>query len=181
MQPALGRPGSCSSKLSAVTVAWRTLAAWLVDILGGFGEQVPRQAEQRAARSRWSVLHHSWLGLGSNRHAVAFRQWAGSITWTQLSDRGIVNWLRATTAVVASRATDHDASRARAAWVSWTAEGPAKSIGRLHRMSRVASGWVPSQVGGCLDRPCLSDESCNAVDDFDVSEEDVALAASVPL
>ena len=34
--------------------------------------------------------------------------------------------------------------RCKADWVSWLQEGPARGLGRQHKMSRTAQGWIPS-------------------------------------
>ena len=34
--------------------------------------------------------------------------------------------------------------RSRADWTSWLHEGPARGLGRQHKMSRTAQGWIPS-------------------------------------
>ena len=35
-------------------------------------------------------------------------------------------------------------ARSRAEWESWLGEGPAKGLSRQHKMSRTATGWIPS-------------------------------------
>ena len=40
-----------------------------------------------------------------------------------------------------------EASRmARARWISWLNDGPSAGLGRQHKMSRVAIGWVPTAI-----------------------------------
>jgi hypothetical protein len=162
----------------------------LVDVLGGFGEVVPLQAKGRAARSRWNLLHHCWLGLGEGVHALAFRSWVGAIGLAVLEDRQAANWLRATASLIAKRASQYDTRRANASWNSWITEGPSNSIGRLHRLSRVATGWVPSMVGipedrdeavslGTTNWPNNEDE-CDG-GPHELSEEQVERAESIPL
>ena len=109
MQPLLGKPGSCSLKASPITIAWKTLAGWLVDVLAGFGERCPSHAKTRAAQSRRHILRHSWRHLGDGVHAVAFRTWAHNISVADLENRKVANWLRASVMLIAKRAGRHDA------------------------------------------------------------------------
>ena len=101
MQPLLGRPGSCGLKASRITVAWKTVSGWLADVLSGFGAQSPVQAKGRASRSKRFLMHHCWHSLGEGVHALAFRQWVGSISPAHLEDRLMTNWLRATSMLIA--------------------------------------------------------------------------------
>jgi hypothetical protein len=41
MQPALGKPGTGTMKVSVITVAWRTITGWLVDVLKAFTARAP--------------------------------------------------------------------------------------------------------------------------------------------
>ena len=36
--------------------------------------------------------------------------------------------------------------RSSIAWEKWIHEGPAQGIGKMHRMTKVATGWIPSVV-----------------------------------
>ena len=54
--------------------------------------------------------------------------------------------LQAVAAGVAKRAASYDERRAAADWHSWLREGPGQGLGRQHRISRVATGWVPTPV-----------------------------------
>ena len=38
------------------------------------------------------------------------------------------------------------AARAQAKFAKWVQEGPAKGLGRQHKLSRIANGWVPNQT-----------------------------------
>ena len=47
---------------------------------------------------------------------------------------------------VASRAVRHDSHAASKRWLQWINEGPGQGLGRQHRMSRCASGFVIAKV-----------------------------------
>eukprot|EP00973_Karenia_brevis_P036981 5097739-Karenia_brevis.AAC.1 len=66
---------------------------------------------------------------------------------SELDDRVLVAHLRRTAEAIAGRAAKYDESKARRAWLTWIRDGPAKSLGRQHRLSRVSTGWIPSGVG----------------------------------
>jgi len=95
----------------------------------------------------WLVLTASWDHLGEGKHSTQLRQWIQGVTLARLNDRVYVNWMRVTVAGAAARAEAHDARAAQAAWHSWIRDGPSKSIGRHHRMSKVQTGWIPSAFG----------------------------------
>lgn len=38
------------------------------------------------------------------------------------------------------------ATRAQANYTNWLKEGPGQGIGRQHKMSRVAGGWIPNRT-----------------------------------
>ena len=165
LQCALGCPGSNCRRLSAITVAWRTVAGWLTDIAQALGAGASAQAVARARRVQWLFVAYSWEYLGEGVHATAFRQWVAVATSQGWHDRVRVNWLRATADLISQRATAHDNRLSDAAWASWLHDGPCKSLGRHHRLSRVASGWVPSPA-----------PQSDPLDDADADDTDISQA-----
>ena len=65
MQPALGRPGIGTAKVSAISVAWRTIAGWLVDVLRSLIAGAPAQVQGRARKSSRLLSIYDWSYLGS--------------------------------------------------------------------------------------------------------------------
>ena len=149
-KPALGPVGSSSPRVSRLTMAWRVCSVWLRDLLQGFGAHGPRATEfsHAAARARHRLLHTSWSDLGDhNDDAVReFSCFAGGITAQMLTDRICITSLLHTARQAAHRGCEADQRRAIASWKSWLCEGPSDGLGRQHRMSRTAAGWVPSIV-----------------------------------
>ena len=146
MKPALGMPGTGTVRISAISVAWRTVAGWLVGVQAGFTARAPTHACNRAKRCRWQLAHYDWSHLGRGKHAAALRQWVWQITPAVLADRLQLNWFRATAAVIAARAEAYDIQKAQLAWTSWLLDGPSKCLRRLHAMTRIDTGWIPSAV-----------------------------------
>ena len=70
----------------------------------------------------------------------------GNLVVSALSDRVVLARYRYGAAEVAKAAAAYDSRRAQASWLSWIHDGPNKSCSRLHRMTRVATGWIPSVV-----------------------------------
>ncbi|CAK0854479.1 unnamed protein product [Prorocentrum cordatum] len=89
-------------------------------------------------------------------------------------DRVRVNWLFSTADLISRRTMAYDIQQSDAAWASWLCDGPCKSLGRHHRLSRVASGWVPSPISnGEPDEDALSDatdDDCVSQREFDACE-----------
>ena len=80
--------------------------------------------------------------------------------------------------LIAKRACQHDARRANASWDSSINEGPGRGVGRLHSMSRVATGWIPSPVGS---RPTRDHDEAGVWREADeLSESQVEGAESFP-
>ena len=50
-------------------------------------------------------------------------------------------------AKIAERAESQADNASTAQFLSWLHEGPATGPGRQHKLSRVATGWIPSRVG----------------------------------
>ena len=80
-------------------------------------------------------------------HAVALQVWAGSVSAAQLTEKCVVIAIMRAACDVARKAHMYDDSTARNSWMSWLQEGPAGGLGRQHRMSRCATGWIPAKLG----------------------------------
>ena len=84
---------------------------------------------------------------GGGEYRLAFQQWCATITAEVLASRERLSWFRATARLIADKAKQFDLAKSRASFLSWLHEGPAKTIGRLHQLTRVSSGWIPTPVG----------------------------------
>ena len=73
LHPALGRPCSNLPRTSQITVAWRTVAEWLLAIIRAFPADSSEAVRWKAQRSRWRLQHHSWERLGHGVHATRMR------------------------------------------------------------------------------------------------------------
>ena len=60
VRSALGRPGSNCRRLSAITVAWKTVAGWLTDIAQSLGAGASAQVVARARWVQWFFSAYSW-------------------------------------------------------------------------------------------------------------------------
>ena len=138
--------GIRSTRVSLVTTAWKATAAWLLDVQRGLGSP-SAGLQQAAGRARWKLRRQVWRFRPGCKHAAAFQEWFGKVQLASLDCRVEVARLRVTAAAIAKRASEHDRQRRWRAWQSWLKEGPAQGLGRQHRMTRVAGGWVPSVVG----------------------------------
>ena len=180
-RPALGRPGSKEPKVSRVTLGWRVVAGWLKDITLGFWKDPGSPFNAKAMRARWKLLHHSWPELREGLHDDALRQWVAAITPADLLDSGKVAWLRASVLDIHQQASKYDADKAAAAWSSWLSEGPARSLGRHHRMSRTSTGWIPSKCGVESVSPHVDDNEDCVYEPDDISDEAVRQHNCTPL
>ena len=145
-RPAVGAPGSQQPRLSAITRAWSATASWLTDVLLTFSSD-RLLVQQRGRKMARRLINHKWENLGQSVHAMAFQQWYSTITVEVLSCRTSLCWFRATARLIADQAQRYDLAKSRAAFLSWLYDGPAKTIRRLHQLTRVACGWIPTPIG----------------------------------
>lgn len=170
MKPALGPKGSCLPRCSRVTAAWDTIACWLKLLVIHWSSQSINSAAGHTARNaQRRLLHTKWDDLGYGRHAVALQIWVSSLSLSMLADKIRVIAIMKAVAVVAGKAHAHDAQVARNRWSLWLNEGPASGLGRQHKMSRCATGWIPSKVV----KTCVVEEDDSGlVDDTEGIEDD---------
>ena len=135
-----------------MTTAWKAVATWTLAVQRGLGS-LAAGLNQAAKRARWRIFHHEWHFRSDCKHAEAFMGWLRLARATDLTVRTRVARLRATALAVAKRAADHDQKVSQRNWQSWLREGPAKGLGRQHKVSRVAGGWVPSAIGVVMEGP----------------------------
>ena len=152
IQPALGRPGSKCPKVSCITLAWKAIALWMTDCLVALSPNASTELCNKAARARWHLRFHDWSHLGNSIHASSFTSWASSIYAITLDCRASLVYAQWVARTRADRAVQHDCRKAEASFRSWLEEGPGTglNLSKMHRMTRVQGGWVPSAVGKCL-------------------------------
>ncbi len=90
-----------------------------------------------------------------------------------------MNWMRATAVSVARRAAEYDRRMSDRAWHNWINEGPAKSIGRHHKLTRVDAGWVPSTRGVPDPDPAEDDDDSSDADVAELQIEQAEVVAQV--
>jgi len=156
MRNALGPPSSAGLRLSLVTVAWKTAATWLADLASGLSHTAPRAAVAKSKRAKWLLTRGgAWDHIGDTQHALIFKQWISEAASSNLSDRSHVQRIRVTANVIFNKAHEFDVAQSAKAWSKWLHEGPAKGLSRHHRMTRVATGWIPSALGAAACDPGL--------------------------
>ena len=146
-KPALERPGSSKAKCSKTTAAWRMLASWLKMLLIHWGAEhngtghLPTllNAKRRIRFSRWANLADSVNGR-------IFVRWAQCISSADLQDKVKTLLLYRAASMIAKAASDFDVRRSRAAWQNWLTEGPSQGLGKQHRLTRTAQGWIPAKL-----------------------------------
>ena len=132
---ACGRQAS-SEPYSAYAVCWKVISNWLRTV----ADPPSQWAHHRAM---WRVLHAEMPRL-EGPYATTFESWRSLITPRALASPPAVSFLHATAVAAAAAAEQSSLRHRRAAWSSWLHEGPSKGLGRQHRLSRCALGWIPS-------------------------------------
>ena len=166
LQPALGPVGSDSTRVRPVTAAWQVLAAWLGQLQQALcAQQVLRsrtpheqnrpwtrcRPECTVARIRLRLMRTDWTHLGNSLEASEFNQWLTGIVDHLLCNLPYVVSTRLATAKRARSLATHDLAERRKSWISWLHGGPSAGLGRQHRMTRIALGWIPSPVAAVVD------------------------------
>ncbi len=145
-RPACGPPVGDSNLLDGIARAWSLSAEWLRRVAS-----CPVGSRSwRLARFNFSHYRHDWhkCQTPSEVHdIVTFEAWRLAASRCDLTRGPVIQSL-------VTAATDiADSFRAHVQWVkfkSWSAwlhEGPAGGLGRQHRLSRVATGWIPVPIG----------------------------------
>ena len=178
MRPAIGPVATLNSKCSVVTAAWDTLASWLSLVLVHWGAGKGGRGHLATLfNAKKKIVHHTWNGLGDSGNARILIEWAARVSACNLEDKVLVYLIHKSTRAIAKCAHEHDEHASRIAWRNWLHEGPAKGLGRQHKLSRTSCGWVPSSIGPASDQTCEDDNSIELVDDVEgLTEADVSRA-----
>ena len=123
---------------------------------------VEARLAQVANRARFRLRSTSWVDLGDSAEALFLQSWISTVNAAMLSDRTCVAHMRFLACKTADRLATADRRQAAASWRSWLQEGPCAGLARQHRMTRIATGWIPSTVAS----PCP--EAAESVDGNDV-------------
>ncbi len=152
---ACGPLGGSVCLLSHAARAWALTGRWLRRAT--LVQRDSREWERLYARVRH--VTHEWGPVVSEEDTTRrtqFVNWRSGITRAAFSSRPFVLAL----ADAAGRNADDFTRRSKAlaskAWASWLHDGPAAGLRRQHRMSRIATGWVPAPVGDARPPPPLS-------------------------
>ena len=144
MKPMVGPTASRIAKGSQVTRAWATAAAWLRDLQVGLGSTV-EELRRRGVRMEVRLRRHVWAFRHDTVHSRACTRWFRAMAAKDFTCRQTVAALRIGAGQVAARAVGYDRQQAKAQSLSWLHEGPS-ALSRQHKLSRVATGWIPSQT-----------------------------------
>ena len=135
------------------------------------------KALQRAAKGIFCTIAGAVSARGPTRWLSA----VGFATSVQQTLRTGVNWLSATAMLIAKRASQYDATKANASWASWITEGPGKNSGKLHRLTRVATGWIPSACGKLSPPEGEEADGWCEFEEQELTESQVECADAIPL
>lgn len=119
----------------------------MIDVLRTQRANPPPAVAAKAARAAWHLSYHSWEHLGERPHASAFLAWMHSIPSKCMDCRASLVYLQWLAKTIADRATAYDCRRAVPSYRNWFRDGPAAGVSKMHRMTRIVGGWVPSTVG----------------------------------
>ena len=100
LKPALGQVASLLPRVSAVTCAWRTVAAWLLQLMRALAvvQDPTRQHDVKARRMISRVVmrfrNHAWPDMGAHEDAEIFRKWVDGIQRDRLFTKQYVVIIR---------------------------------------------------------------------------------------
>ncbi len=151
---ACGSPADDPVAVSGVARAWSLTARWLSRML-----RVP-SSTRCWKKAWWNVrfYRHDWGKSRADDYlddVMGFLAWRDALpTLSTPPAHAVQAFATAATANAASFVAKTQRQRMNS-WTTWLHEGPAAGLRRQHRMSRVASGWIPAPVGDAPD-PTLS-------------------------
>ena len=123
--------------------AWSASQKWLDTLMDLNKGVTDTRAVVGVHQLRRAISGHDHLS-GNSAEADEFRRWQRRITPAMLCHQ---HWIRALSEVAGHKAkalAQRARNSSRNAWISWLQEGPAAGLGRQHRMSRTAIGWIPN-------------------------------------
>ena len=147
---AAGEPASDSCRSTVVSRAWGISAGWLRIVL-----TAKRQTEVESAK--WRMLFHS-IDLESKdarlQDGIAeFVAWRACITREALDHKQWVKTYFKAAIRMQKQCEERAAAYAAEAFSNWLQEGPMGGLKQQHRLSRTATGWIPTKV----DQPKAND------------------------
>ena len=135
-QPALGREGSGCAKMSKISAEWRSLATLLRGVADALRPGGSREARQRAPRLQRLLRQRRWGTPQRTCHERGIAEWTRGIAWEHTRHARYMEALADAAESNAATTAQYDELLAKKKWASWLTEGPARSLGRHHRMSR---------------------------------------------
>lgn len=140
----MGETTAENSRAPSVSRAWRVSARWLNDI-------VKAKDKKPASVAAWKLLFYEHPRPDPARATSPQLEAMPCISaWQRSLTRGMLltPCLAKMVLHVASKQVEIQEKAAVTAsiinWTSWLAEGPGNSLKKLHRFSRVATGWTES-------------------------------------
>ena len=137
------RPGTANGgKTNPISKAWRRTQGWLHTCLNSTSARNV-EADGWRLRNYTHDLHTDDPALAGE--AEAFLSWRGLVTTGALSSKVAMESLHAMAERKADAMEAAASKRAFKRHAAWLQEGPAKGLGRQHKLSRTATGWIPNK------------------------------------
>ena len=138
-----GEPASDRCRSTVVSRAWAISACWLRTVLTA-------KTCTEAQSAKWRILHHS-IDLESKdprlQAGVAdFIAWRVCISKEALGHRAWAKGFCSAALEMQKKTEAQAAAHSAEAFSNWLQEGPMSGLKRQHRMSRVVTGWIPTEV-----------------------------------
>ena len=133
---------------SPLSRAWTRVASWLqalLELLLLQRKHTSTKVSNGIARIQKCLLLHAHF-LPTGREERMFIAWQQHLTNDMLQSVEVVNALSEVAVNMSQTLVHEEQLTSRANWISWVNDGPSAGIGRQHRMSRVAIGWVQSKT-----------------------------------
>ncbi len=128
------------NRTTSMSRCWRRTASWLAKL-------AKAKTEDQAEAERWKIRFYAhdfppYPSMEVDREMVAFNVWRRWLAPAVLKDRV---WTECFAEHATKFAENAEAQAERAAtfrFHNWLHEGPAAGLGRQHKLSRVATGWI---------------------------------------
>ena len=162
VQRDVGRDGH---RTNPITRAWRLDSRWLKTMASSKDSSARR-------RALWKLLHYehqlevSDPALGDAK--VEFQRWHEELKFEHFRDKNAAAELAAFAEGTAAREEAAASTRSVLNHRRWLQEGAAKGLGRQHKMSRTATGWIPSRIGRDTE---VDEENDEAWEDASITQQ----------
>ena len=166
------------NRSTCISRCWRRTADWLNKLANA-------KTSDQAATEQWKIRFYAhdfppYPTPEVYKEMVAFKVWRDFLTPAIIGNKIWVNCFAASALKIAEAAEAQADHASTARFLNWLHEGPAAGLGRQHKLSRVATGWIAARTGNDHDEQDGDEDQSDDVEVANgVSSQQLAEAITV--